>query len=77
MPKSWRDVRRSDGVGWQLVKLQDELANKTHHVAKLETLLRARTARIDELTSRLEQVRAANARLDRECERLVEMVKLS
>jgi hypothetical protein len=77
MPKSWYEVRSSNGLGSQVVRLQNALADKSAYANRLEGLLRARTARIDELNGRLEQARAQNQRLDQECERLCEMVKLT
>jgi hypothetical protein len=73
----WQSARRSEAVGGQLVRLEEQVARQAHHVAKLENLLLARTARIDALTDQVAQLRAANARLDAEADRLAEMVRLS
>jgi hypothetical protein len=75
--KLWHSVRRGGTVGLQVVRLQDALARKEHYASKLETLLRARTAQIDELTGRLQRSQEQIRQLDQECEHLVEMVKLT
>jgi hypothetical protein len=41
----------------------------------LQFLLRRRTETIDDLTGKLEQARAANQKLDAECEHLAQLAK--
>ena len=79
MPKLrfWEPARRSEILGAQLIRLQEQLAAKTHHASNLEVLLRERLTRIDELANAVATLRDQNRRLDQECERLVEMVRLS
>jgi uncharacterized protein HemX len=77
MPKSWHEVRRGNTLGSQVVRLQDALAAKAAYANRLEGLLRSRSAQIDELNGKVEQLRAANARLDAEAERYAKMVGLS
>jgi hypothetical protein len=60
-----------------VIQLRREVSCKEGYAAKLELVLHQRLETIDALQSRLEQERAARQRLDRECERLVEMVRLS
>jgi hypothetical protein len=60
-----------------VIRLRRELENKQGANGRLKLLLRERLTRIDELNGKLDQLRAANARLDAEAERLCEMVRLS
>jgi hypothetical protein len=57
-----------------LVRVRTELRTKQQYASRLEMLLRSRTNTIDELTGRLEQARAANQRLEQECEHLVAII---
>ena len=60
-----------------VIRLRRELENKQGANGRLKLLLRERLTRIDELNGKLDQLRAANARLDAEADRLAEMVRLS
>jgi len=70
-------VRRGEILGAQLTRLQHELSRKQDYANRLEVLLRSRTKRIDELANAVATLRDQNRRLDQECERLVDMVRLS
>ena len=60
-----------------VIQLRRELTNKEGYAAKLELVVRQRSQTIDALRGTIDQLRAANARLDAEAERLCEMVRLS
>ena len=60
-----------------VIQLRHEHTTKEGYAAKLELVVRQRSQTIDALRSKLEPERAAKQRLDQECERLVEMVRLS
>lgn len=68
--------QENDGLRTSICCLRREIENKEGAVGRLEILLRERLAKVDELNAKLEQARAQNRRLDEECERLVEMVRL-
>jgi hypothetical protein len=55
--------------------LKHDLSNKEQFVDRLEFLLRSRLTRIDDLNGKLEQARAANQRLEEECEHLAGLAK--
>jgi hypothetical protein len=76
-PDAAAQERNIDQLRSVIIELRREVATKTQYASRLEFLLRERLTRIDVLTSKLEQARAANQRLDQECERLVAMVQLS
>jgi hypothetical protein len=69
--------READNLKITIVGLRHELASKQKYASRLEYLIRTRSERISELTGKIEQLRAQNQRLDSECERLAEMVRLS
>jgi chromosome segregation ATPase len=77
MPKLnyWQSARRGEALGSQLVRLQEQLAAKTHYAGKLENLLRARTQRIDDLTGRLQQSQAQIRRLNEQADHLATLFK--
>jgi hypothetical protein len=84
MPVRWRsrpDISKLeheiDALKIVVIRLRRDLTDKTGYAGKLEVLLRERLARIDELTAKVDQLRAVNARLDAEAERLCEMVRMS
>jgi phosphoserine phosphatase len=52
-----------------------QLENKQGYAARLELVLRLRTQTVDELNAKLEAARAANHRLEDECEHLVKIVR--
>ena len=75
-PAAVQQLKRSkDALALQLLRVREQLANKEHRVSGLEMILRDRLRRFDELRAKLEQARAANHRLEEECEHLVEMMK--
>ena len=77
LPRAQRElIRENDGLKTTIVCLRREIENKEGAVGRLEILLRERLAKVDESNAKLEQARAQNRRLDEECERLVEMVRL-
>jgi hypothetical protein len=59
-----------------IIQLRHELENKQGAVGRLELALHQRLETIDDLRGKLDQLRAVNARLDAEAERLWEMVRL-
>ena len=59
------------------VQLRRQLTTKEGYAAKLELVVRQRSQTIDTLRGQLERARAANALLDRECERLAEMLRFA
>jgi hypothetical protein len=67
--------RERDQLRTEVVRLKHDLEGKERFVDRLEFLLRSRLTRIDDLTGRLDQARAANQRLEQECEHLAELVK--
>jgi hypothetical protein len=69
--------RQLDAAQLKLLRANAELEHKTQIVNRLETLVAERNETVDQLHQRIDQLRAANARLDAEAERLCEMVKLS
>jgi chromosome segregation ATPase len=72
-----RLVRETDNLKTTIVSLRHELASKEKYASRLEHLIRTRSERIADLNSKIEQLRTQNQRLDNECERLAEMVRLS
>jgi len=68
--------RNVDELRTVIIQLRHELTNKTGYAATLELVLKQRTQTIDDLRGKLDQLRAVNARLDAEAERLCEMVRL-
>jgi hypothetical protein len=59
------------------VQLRRQLTTKTNLANGLRLALAERHAKIDALTAKVDQLRAANQKLDAEAERLAEMVRLS
>jgi hypothetical protein len=77
-PRAPTDLQRQlDAAQLNLLKANAELEHKNQCVSRLEILVAERNACIDALHDRIEQLRAANQRLDAEAERLCEMVRLS
>ena len=76
MPKLrfWEPARRSEILGAQLVRLQNELADKTHYAATLELVLKQRTQTIDNQQGTIDRLRALAARLDAEAEHYFRML---
>jgi hypothetical protein len=60
----------------ELIKLRRKLTTMEGYAARLELVLHQRLETIDALNGKLEQARAAYARLDRECEHLAQLVRL-
>jgi hypothetical protein len=68
-------VKELDDWKTKVCVLRRELETKQSFADKLTYLLRQRSERIDELTSKLAQVREQNRRLDQENEHLAEIIK--
>jgi hypothetical protein len=68
--------RRNDSAS-KLLRLENELAQKTQFADRLQILLRARAARIDQLNATIDWLRQQNKALDEEADRLAELVKLA
>jgi len=68
--------RNVDELRTVMIQLRHELTNKTGYAATLELVLKQRTQTIDDLRGKLDRLRAVNARLDAEAEKLCEMVRL-
>jgi septal ring factor EnvC (AmiA/AmiB activator) len=66
--------RENDCLRTTIVCLRRELENSKGHAQRLELLLCSRLQTIDELNAKLEQLRAANKRLDKEAEHLAAMI---
>jgi hypothetical protein len=73
--KAYETARECETLKTQLALLHTKLTDKEGHVSRLKFLLRERLTRIDDLTGRLDQARAANQRLEQECEKLAELFK--
>jgi hypothetical protein len=58
----------NDQLRTEIVQLRHQLSTKEQFVDRLQFLLRRRTETIDELAGKLQQARAANQKLDAECE---------
>jgi predicted RNase H-like nuclease (RuvC/YqgF family) len=69
--------REVDGLRTTIVCLRREIENKQGAVGRLETLLRERLTRIDELNAKLEQAREQNRRLEAEAEHLAAVIAAS
>jgi predicted RNase H-like nuclease (RuvC/YqgF family) len=69
--------RAVDGLRTTIVCLRREIENKQGAVGRLETLLRERLTRIDELNAKLEQAREQNRRLEAEAEHLAAVIAAS
>jgi predicted RNase H-like nuclease (RuvC/YqgF family) len=69
--------KENDQLRTVVIQLRRELTDKEGYAAKLELVVRQRSQTIDTLRGQLERARAANALLDRECERLAEMVRFA
>lgn len=67
--------RENDGLRTTIVCLRREIENKQGAVGRLETLLRERLTRIDQLTAQVDQLRHQNRRLDAENEHLAAMLE--
>ena len=67
--------RERDRLRTEVVRLKHDLEGKEQFLNRLQFLLRRRTETIDDLTGKLEAARAANQKLDAECEHLAELVK--
>jgi hypothetical protein len=75
-PRTLEPVERQlDQLRTEVVRLRHDLKGKEQFVDRLQFLLRRRTETIDDLTGRLEQARAANEKLDAECEHLAQLAK--
>jgi uncharacterized protein (DUF2252 family) len=78
MPKSWHQVHaRSDGLGLQLVRLENALADKAAYANRLEDLLRVRTERCDQLANTVAMLRQQNKRLSEEADHYCQMLAVS
>jgi hypothetical protein len=69
--------RERDQLRTEILRLKHDLAGKEQFVDRLQFLLRRRTETIDDLNGKLRQARAANEKLDAECEHYAEMVRRS
>jgi hypothetical protein len=67
--------RECDQLRSEVSRLRQDLEGKLQFLNRLQFLLRRRTETIDDLTGKLQQARAANQKLDAECEHLAELVK--
>jgi hypothetical protein len=67
--------RELDQLRTEVVRLKHDLAGKERFLDRLQFLLRRRTETIDDLNGKLEAARAANQKLDAECEHLAELAK--
>jgi hypothetical protein len=65
-----------DQLRTENIRLRHDLTNKTGYAATLELVLHQRMERIDELANTIATLRDQNRRLDQECDRLAEMVRL-
>ena len=74
-PKQLRQA--NDQLSSALIRTREALEISERRRAGLEMVLTARLNRISELNDRLERVRAQNRALDKECERLVAMIKFA
>ena len=63
-----RLMRENDGLRTTIVCLRREIENKQGSISRLETLLRERLTRIDELNGKIDQLRHQNKKLDAEAE---------
>jgi hypothetical protein len=68
--------RENDGLRTTIVCLKRQTEDKQDAVSRLETLVRERLTRIDQLTAQVDQLRAQNQRLDVENQLLAGMVRL-
>jgi chromosome segregation ATPase len=75
-PPIERLERDLDALRTTVIQLRHDLTSKANYAAKLEVLLRSRTARMDDLRSKIDQLREQNRRLDAEAERLVQIIRL-
>jgi hypothetical protein len=57
-----------------IIQLRREVENKQRAVSRFRVLVRERSNRIDALRGQLEAARAANQRLDQECEHWARLV---
>ena len=67
--------REVDGLKTTICCLRRELENREGVVGRLETLLRERLTRIDQLVAQVDQLRHQNKKLATEAEHLAEMVR--
>ena len=68
--------RENDQLRMVVIQLRRKLTTKEGYAAKLELVLHQRLETIDTLNGKLQQARAAYARLDEECEHLAQLVRL-
>jgi len=66
--------RENDGLKTTIVCLRREIENKQGAVGRLETLLRERLTRIDQLTAQVDQLRHQNKKLEAEAEHLAAVI---
>jgi DNA repair exonuclease SbcCD ATPase subunit len=74
LPVAKQLKRHNDELARQLLRVREQLRDKEYRCSGLEMILRERLRRVDELTAKLEQARAANHRLEEECEHLAQLV---
>jgi septal ring factor EnvC (AmiA/AmiB activator) len=72
-----RLMRENDGLRTTIVCLRREIENKQGSISRLETLLRERLTRIDQLTAQVDQLRSQNKRLNEENEHLARLIATS
>ena len=73
---SQRLQKQKDSLALQLLRMREQLETAERYRIGMEVVMSARLERIDKLTAQIDQLRRQNQKLDAECERLVEMVKL-
>jgi hypothetical protein len=76
-PDATKLERNIEELRMAVIRLKHDLTNKAGYAERLEHLLRSRTERCDELANVIAVLRDQNRRLDQECDRLAEMVRLS
>jgi chromosome segregation ATPase len=59
----------------ELIKLRHEVSNKEQYIGRLKMLCHERTTRIDNLRATIEDLRAANQKLDAEADHLVQLMQ--
>ena len=66
-----------DQLRTELIKLRREVSDKEQYIGRLKVLCHERTTRIDNLRATIDDLRAANQKLDAEADHLAELVRLS
>ena len=66
-----------DQLRTELIKLRRQLSGKDQYIDRLKVLRHERTTRIDDLRATIDDLRAANQKLDAEAERYAQLVRMS